>query len=126
MWIDLTCPVELWQYSLPKEDSPECAFVLNNLSDKVVASVQVALSFCGEDEKPLFKQIERAQGLNAGAGERFSMLIVPNRWEGVKSVDLVVEKVWYDDATIWRRGSASPTEYRGNALPAGRKLDHLR
>ena len=35
MRIDLTCPVELWQYAMPTESSPECTFIMNNLSDKV-------------------------------------------------------------------------------------------
>ena len=43
MKIDLTCPVELWQFKLPTEDFPGCAFLLYNLSEKPVASVQVTL-----------------------------------------------------------------------------------
>ncbi|MDD3410927.1 MAG: hypothetical protein PHY12_08985, partial [Eubacteriales bacterium] len=126
MKIDLTCPVELWQYTLPKAESPECSFVLNNLSDKLVVSVQVTLSCLGEDEETLYRQIERVQGLSAAPGERFSILLLPSQWEGVKGVELVVEKVWFDDATIWRRGGAPLTEYESNELPAGRRLDQLR
>ena len=53
MKIDLSCPVELWQYTPPTAESPECAFVLNNLSDKVVASVQVTLACHAADGTPI-------------------------------------------------------------------------
>ncbi|MCE5342851.1 MAG: hypothetical protein LLF96_04575, partial [Eubacteriales bacterium] len=70
MKIDLTCPVELWQYTTPTPANPDCGFVLNNLSDKVVVSIQVTLASYGEDELPLLRQVERIQGLKAGPGER--------------------------------------------------------
>ena len=60
------------------------------------------------------------------AGERFTISLLPTRWEDVSGVELAIEKVWFDDATIWRRGTASLTEYESNALPAGRRLDQLR
>jgi hypothetical protein len=126
MKIDLTCPVELWQYTTPTAKHPGCGFVLNNLSDKAVVSVQVTMACSAGDGELLFRQVERVQGLKAGAGERFSIELLPTQWEGVKTIDLVIEKVWFDDTTLWRRGSAPLTEYRGNALPAGRKLDQLR
>ncbi|HNW86393.1 MAG TPA: hypothetical protein PKJ47_05580 [Candidatus Limiplasma sp.] len=126
MKIDLTCPVELWQYTTPTDATPECTFMLNNLSDKVVISVQTTLICYGEGEKLLFRQVERVQGLNAGTGERFTITLLPSQWEGVKTSELVIEKVWFDDATVWRRGGAALTEYRPNALPAGRRLDQLR
>jgi len=126
MKIDLTCPVELWQYTTPTENNPECTFMLNNLSDKVVISIQTTLICYGEGEKLLFRQVERMQGLSVGAGERFSVSLLPSQWEGVKTIDLVIEKVWFDDATIWRRGSAPLTEYSPNTLPSGRKLDQIR
>lgn len=126
MKIDLTCPVELWQYTMPSEGHPECGFVLNNLSDKVVVSVQVTLIGYAQGETLLFRQVERAQGLSAGAGERFSLSVLPTQWDNVQTIDLVIEKVWFDDATIWRRGSVPLTEYMPNTLPPGRRLDQLR
>ena len=126
MKIDLTCPVELWQYAMPTDNDAECTFVLNNLSSKVVISVQVALSCYDRDDELLFRQSERVQGLKAGVGERFSIVILPSEWQGVEGVDLVIEKVWFDDATIWRKGNAPLVHYVPNALPAGRALDELR
>ena len=126
MRIDLTCPVELWQYAMPTESASECTFVMNNLSNKVVASVMVTLNCYGKQDQLLFRQSERVQGLKAGVGERFSIVILPTHWDGVEGMDLVVEKVWFDDATIWRRGNAPLTQYTPNTMNNGRALDHLR
>lgn len=126
MKIDLTCPVELWQYAMPDQGEGECTFTMNNLSDKVVTSVQVTLHCFDANDELLFRQTERVQGLKAGVGERFSLVILPSEWNGVEGVDLVIEKVWFDDATIWRKGNAPLAHYEPNALPAGRLLDELR
>ncbi len=126
MRIDLSCPVELWQYAMPTESSSECTFVMNNLSDKVVTSVMVTLNCYGKQDELLLRQSERVQGLKAGVGERFSIVILPSQWQGVEGMDLVVEKVWFDDSTVWRRGSAPLVQYTPNTLNHGRKLDQLR
>ena len=126
MKIDLTCPVELWQYAMPTEEDAECTFVMNNLSTKVVTSVQATLACYNEEDELLFRQTERIQGLKAGVGERFTMVILPSQWENVDGVDLVIEKVWFDDSTIWRKGNAPLAHYVSNALAPGRALDDLR
>ncbi|MEG2253126.1 MAG: hypothetical protein RSC98_08800, partial [Clostridia bacterium] len=126
MKIDLTCPVELWQYAMPTEDDVECTFVLNNLNDKAVTSVQVTLACYDQEDMLLFRQTERMQGLKAAPGERFSVMLLPAQWRDVEGVDLVIEKVWFEDATIWRRGNAPLTSYISNRLPIGRALDQLR
>lgn len=126
MKIDLTCPVELWQYAMPTDTDAECTFGMNNLSQKVVTSVQATLACYDQNDELLFRQTERVQGLKAGAGERFTITIQPSEWNAVEGVDLVVEKVWFDDATVWRKGNAPLVHYTPNAIPAGRALDDLR
>lgn len=126
MKIDLTCPVELWQFTMPGKDEPACTFVLNNLSEKVVTSVQVTMVCTDAQQELLFRQMERVQGVRAGAGEKFTITLIPSQWNDVTDVDLIFEKVWFDDATIWRRGSAPLTSYQSNALKNGRQLDQLR
>ena len=110
MKIDLSCPVELWKFSTPTPEEPECTFVLNNLSEKVVVSVQVTMICNDREDRLVFRQVERIQGLSAGAGESFSIMLLPNQWQDVAGVELVIEKVWFDDAMIWRRDKASLTE----------------
>ena len=126
MKIDLTCPVELWQYAMPTDDDAECTFVMNNLSDKVVVSVQVALACYDHEDELIFRQSERVLGLKAGVGERFTVVILPSEWRGVEGVDLVIEKVWFDDSTVWRKENAQLAHYTPNAIPSGRALDELR
>ena len=126
MKIDLTCPVELWEISTPTEEEPGCAIVLNNLSEKMVNSVQLTLVCYDAEEEIILRQTERMQGLQAEPGERFSVLLLPTKWEGVARAELVVEKVWFDTGVIWRRGNGSLTIYRANGLAPGRKLDELR
>lgn len=126
MKMDLTCPVELWQYAMPTETASECTFVMNNLSQKVVVSVQATLSCYDANDELLFRQTERVQGLKTAPGERFSMVVLPSQWDGVEGLDLMIEKVWFDDATVWRKGNAPLTHFQPNALPTGRALDELR
>ena len=127
MKIDLTCPVERLRHTMPEKAGDECVCLMNNLSEKVVTSVQVTLVGYGENGEGLLNQTERVLGLRAGPGERFSMGFTPERWdEEIVSADLAVEKVWFDDATIWRRESDSYSYYTSNALPAGKALDQLR
>lgn len=126
MKIDLTCPVELWQYAMPTENASECTFVLNNLSTKVVTSVMLTLAAYDKENNLLFRQSERTQGLKAGVGERFTILFLPSQWENVESTDLTIEKVWFDDATVWRKGNAPLVHYSSNQLASSRALDELR
>lgn len=58
--------------------------------------------------------------------ERFTIMLLPSQWRGVEGVDLMIEKVWFDDASVWRKGNAPLTRYESNALPKGRALDELR
>ena len=126
MKVDLTCPVELWQCIMPTQEEPTCVFRFNNLSEKTVTSVQVTMISLNTAGEPIYRQVERIQGINADARERFTITVLPAQWDETVSVDLVIEKVWFDDAIIWRRYDSSLTEYEPNGLAPGRKLDELR
>ena len=43
MLIDLTCPAEVFQVSLPTEERPSAELILYNLSDRVIVSAEVTL-----------------------------------------------------------------------------------
>ena len=111
MKIDLTCPVELWKYTLPDEHTPQCSFVLNNISTKHVVSVQITLTSYGNKEFVLLKQTDRLPVTDAPPGMPFTVSMLPTEWGNVQTVDLVIEKVWFADATVWRRGNAPVVEY---------------
>ena len=54
--IDLTCPVELWQFELPSEGYPACSLMLYNLSDRLVTSVEVTAVLKDQAEEQLQQQ----------------------------------------------------------------------
>ena len=44
MKVDLSCPIELWEYTLPAEDKPVCSFTFFNLGEKAISSIQIELT----------------------------------------------------------------------------------
>ena len=91
-----------------------------------MVSVQITLTSYGPKEFVLLKQTDRLPVPDAPPGMNFTVSMLPTEWENVVNVELVIEKVWFSDATVWRRGNAPVVEYETNALPSGRKLDQLR
>ena len=126
MKIDLTCPVELWRYELPTETDEACRLLLYNLSDKLVASMQVTLAGYDANGEVLSRQVERAQDVNGESKSTFEVLIQMEGGAQSSGMELVIEKVWFDDGTIWRRGNAHLSEYVPNTLPNNRRLEMLR
>ena len=41
-------------------------------------------------------------------------------------MDFIIEKVWFEDGTVWRRGTGELSEYKPNRLEPSRQLDLLR
>ncbi len=126
MKIDLTCPVELWRYELPTETDDVCRLLLYNLSDKDVASLQVTLAGYDANNEALSRQVERLQGVSGERKSTFEVGIVMEGGAQAAGMELVIEKVWFDDGTIWRRGNAHLSEYVPNTLPNNRRLEMLR
>ena len=126
MKIDLTCPVELWQYDLPVQDDDLCRLTLYNLSDKDVVSLQVTLAGYDAEGGIMSRQVERVQGVGGAHKSAFEIGIAMEGGAQAAGMELVIEKVWFDDATIWRRGNAHLAEYTPNTLPMSRRLEMLR
>ncbi|MBQ2701227.1 MAG: hypothetical protein IJF65_08755 [Clostridia bacterium] len=126
MKIDLTCPVELWQFKLPTEDFPGCAFLLYNLSEKPVTSVQVTLVCLDEAGQVASRHVERVQGIDGQPQSTFEIAVPVTMEIPFCDLEMIIEKVWFDDATIWRRGNAPLTDYQPNLLPNNRRLEMLR
>ena len=122
MKLDLTCPLELWQYSAVNDR--QCRLKLYNLSDKEVESVQLMLTVTDEDGEKRSVTTERMRDLAAGAKKPFELTIdVPAK---LHELELKVDRVWFFDGTVWRRGSAPLTEVESNAIPDSNELDMLR
>lgn len=126
MRIDLTCPVELWHFKMPSADYPVVALQLFNLSDKTVTSLQAAFACFDAKGESLSRQVERVQGLVGEPKSAFEVAVAVEDGVRAANMDFVIEKVWFHDGTVWRRGAGNMTEYEPNALPSGRQLDVLR
>ena len=126
MKIDLTCPVELWRYELPTQADEPCRLLLYNLSDKDVTSIQVTLAGYDAQGEIISRQVERLQGINGTQKTAFEVGIAMEGGEQAAGMELVIEKVWYDDGIVWRRGNAHLSEYMPNTLPNNRRLEMLR
>ena len=126
MKIDLTCPVELWRYQLPTQAEEACTLLLYNLSEKDVTSIQVTLAGYDAQGEVLSRQVERLQGLEGTRKTAFEVSIAMEGGEQAAGMELVIEKVWFDDGIVWRRGNAHLSEYVPNTLPNNRRLEMLR
>ena len=112
--------------AVAQEDYPACELMLFNLSDKLVVSCEVTLILQDGEGKETDRLIYRAHDLEGRPRTPFTMAVPVE--EGVKpaAYEVVIEKVWYDDNDVWRRGKMQLTEYTSNALPNGRSLEMLR
>ena len=115
MRIDLTCPVELWHFKMPTADFPVCSVQLYNLSEKTVTSIQACYLCYDADGDQTARHVERVQGLEAPTRCAFEVSVKIEEGVDAADMELIIEKVWYEDGTVWRRGMSQMTDY---ALPA--------
>ena len=126
MKIDLTCPVELWHYALPTQQYPVCRLQLFNLTEQAVTSVQAVFSCFDQEGTLISRQVERVQRLSGQPRSAFEMAVVVEDGAQAAGMDFSVEKVWFEDGTVWRHQSSSVAEYMPNALQPGLRLEVLR
>ncbi len=126
MRIDLSCPVEAWKVRLPQEGQKECDVTLFNLSSLQVVSVEVTLLLSSEDGEETAKIIHRGRGLNGAPGKVFHMVVPVEGHIEARRYEVTIEKVWYDNASVWRREKDGMTEYRPNNLHRSPQLTTLR
>ncbi len=126
MKIDLTCPAEVWRYEKPREGFAACALTLYNLTDKLISSVEVTLVLLDQAGEEQTRLIYRAHDLHGAPAKTFQVTVPLEGEAAPAAVEAVVEKIWYDDSSVWRRGKNALREYTPNALPSGRELERLR
>ena len=126
MRIDLSCPAELWRYELPKEDYPICGLMLYNLGEKIIVSVEVTLILLDREGEEEERVIYRAHDLDGRSRTAFAVQVPVEEKHACKSAEAVIEKIWFDDNSVWRRGKYALSEYTSNALPNSRSLEMLR
>ena len=126
MRIDLSCPVELWRYELPGDKYPACTLILYNLSDRLMNSVEITLLLKDQADEEIERIVYRAHDLDGRPSTAFQMIVPVNDKTRAHSAEVIFEKVWFDDNSIWRRSRGSMIEYTSNALPNSRSLEMLR
>ena len=97
-----------------------------NLSDKLVISCEVTLLLQGQDGEELERLIYRAHALEGRPRSVFPMVVPVEESLHPTGLEVIIEKVWYDDNDVWRRGKGALCEYTSNALPNGRNRELLR
>ncbi|MCL1965019.1 MAG: hypothetical protein FWF69_08165 [Firmicutes bacterium] len=126
MKVDLSCPIELWEYALPSNDTSACTFTFFNLTERLISSIQITVTCYGAKDDVLSRRVERPMALEAKGRSPFVVTLEMEGME-VHSIDLVIDKAWYDDGSEWRRAQeARLVDYEPNELPLSRKLEELR
>ncbi|GHU76611.1 hypothetical protein AGMMS49992_22600 [Clostridia bacterium] len=130
MKVDLSCPLELWEYHLPTKDSGkggECVLMLFNLENRTISSMQISLTALNAAGQVLSTHTERPMALAAEGKQSFELRFAMAEGVDMDSLSLLFEKVWFDDGTVWRRASSAQlTEYAPNEMEPGRDLENLR
>lgn len=127
MKVDLSCPLELWEYHLPTKPGEECSLLMFNLEKRVLSSLQVHITIHDKDGTELASRTERPMALKADGKQSFEVKFPIEDCDKMESLSLLFEKVWFEDGTVWRRApSVQLIEYAANDLPSGRALENLR
>ena len=126
MKIDLNSPIEVWKINVPETGCPSCELTLFNLSGNQVVSVEAALIFSDADGKEVTRTVHRAHGLTGAPKRTFTMSIPVSEPVTFTDCEAVIEKVWYDNSSVWRRGKEALTEYTPNNLHRSTALSELR
>ncbi len=123
MRIDLTCPVEVWSCHIPTEENPFCALQMYNLSQKDVSSLQVAILGYDGDGTQITRHAERVLTPEAKAQHVFELSVQDEDNVRASDLSILIEKVWYADGTVWRRGVNEMTEYKSEKPLEGEQLE---
>lgn len=126
MKIDLNSPVEVWRIDAPHTGFPSCELTLFNLSGQQVVSVEVTLILLDPEGQEITRITHRAHGLTGAPMRTFSMSVPVAEPVNVGGCEAIIEKVWYDNSSIWRRGKEPLTEYTPNNLHRSAALSELR
>ena len=125
MKIDLTCPVEMWHCKMPTAEYPALTMQVYNLSDKNATSLQVCVLCYDETGEQYARHVERVQGLDAPARHAFETAVAVEEGVTAQDLEVLIEKVWFEDGTVWRRGAVPPAEFTPSPQLSGAQLSVL-
>jgi tetratricopeptide (TPR) repeat protein len=123
--IDLTCPIELWHFKLPDEQDSFVRLQLYNLQEKKVVSVLAAFVCYNQDGEKLSRQIIRVRDLMGHSHHAFEMVCELDDGLQADAIDLTIQKVWFEDGTLWRRMDKNAVEYKEVTPLEGEELEQL-
>ena len=126
MLIDLTCPAEVFQVSLPTEEHSAAELSLYNLSGLVIVSAEITLRLQNERGVDLERVTAVKQGLNARPHSAFPVSILCKSHPGTEKAVVTFEKIRFSDQSEWTREDGNETEYIPNELPVSRALSDLK
>lgn len=126
MRIDLTCPAELWRYELPRSGYPACELMLYNLGEKTIVSVEVTVILTDRDGEETQRVIYRAHDLDGRPATAFAVTVPVEEGVQAQGLEVMIDKVWFEGSSVWRRGKYALSEYTPNTLPNSRSLEMLR
>ena len=126
MLIDLTCPAEVFQVSLPTEEHPAAECSLYSLSDRIIVSAGVTLKLQNDRGVDLEKISVTIRPLNARPHSSFRMSIPCNFHPGTEKAVVSFDKICFSDQTVWERIDGNETEYEPNDLPVSKALTDLK
>ncbi len=126
MKVDLSCPIELWEYQLPDKEKPACSFTFYNLNERSISSIQITVTLFDDKGAVLSRRLERPMALDA-KGRRPFVVTLDTQGLEVDAADLTIDKAWFDDGSEWRRAQeARLVDYAPNELPPNRRQEQLR
>ena len=122
MRIDLSCPVELWHCKIPTPDEPVCVMQMYNLSEKTVSSLQMCILCFDEAGEQFARQVERVKTRDALSQHAFEISVESEEGAQAHDLEILTEKVWFEDGTVWRRGEHPLTAYQPSPALSGGRL----
>ncbi len=126
MKIDLNCPVEAWKVTLPTKEDPNCTVRLFNLSALPVVSVEVTILLSTADGEETARITHRGRSLAGTPGKAFHMTVPAEVQIRPDVYEVTIEKVWFDNSSVWRREKEGLTEFTPNNLHRSSELTTLR
>ena len=123
---DLSSPVEILACELPKSDYAACDLTLFNLSGDQVTSVEATVTLLDETGEEIARVIHRARSLNGAPRKAFVMTVPAEDMTRARSWEATVDKVWFDNSSIWRRSKTGMVDYEPNDLEPSNALNNLR
>ena len=126
MLIDLTCPAEVFQISLPTEEHSAAELSLYNLSGRVIVSAEITLKLQNSRGVDLERVTATRRGLNGRPHSVFPVSILCKSHPGTEKASVSFGKILFSDSSEWTPVDGNETEYTPNDLPVSKALTDLK